>query len=631
MAYAAVASNERGTLSDAALRQKPTDFEEHRSISGDSSLSLIDSIGNAGGSEGDSNSDEDSVGDSPPNYSRTASEDSLRLQDYQQSKEKSEPAKSTLFLFILTLSVGGLQIAWATENSNGTPYLQSLGMSKSLLALVWIAGPLTGVLVQPYVGMWSDRSRSRWGKRRPFMVVGALATSVSFLFLAWAKEIVTVILGLFGANPESDGVKVCIITFAIICVYVLDTSINTVQAGIRAFIVDSAPYHQQEDANAWAGRLTGVGNILGFLLGSVDLPKHFPWLGKTQIQVLCATAAFAICATVLISAIYVQERDPRDEPSPHHPNIGLIAFFTQTFRSAKRMPAQIRKICVAQFFNWLGWFGFLFYMTTYVGQVKLNPYFDSHRDLTPEQIEEAWEKATHRATFPLILFAIASFSAIIILPFFVVRSYAKSSNSTPIHDLVDSRTALRLRHKLTDFTARLQIRWLTLRRAWLMSHLMFALCMFSTFLVFNYAGAAALTAFIGIPWAMSLWAPFALIAAEVSKRATEFREARRLDHTAGEQEDQAGVIMGLHNVAISAPQILATIVASIIFKIAQKPRGEPYDNSVGWVLSFGGVTALIAAFFTSKIDEDGHDKDFSTLTQAYGRVEQREPTGGNTV
>ena len=100
-------------------------------------------------------------------------------------------------------------------------------MSKSLLAFVWIAGPLSGTLVQPYVGIRSDNCRSPWGKRVPFMLAGAFATAISLLCLAWTREIVHGFLGLFGADPESHGVKVCSIIFAIAFVYILDFAINT--------------------------------------------------------------------------------------------------------------------------------------------------------------------------------------------------------------------------------------------------------------------------------------------------------------------------------------------------------------------------------------------------------------------
>ena len=61
-----------------------------------------------------------------------------------------QETKSLWYMILLTISIGGLQLAWAVELSNGTPYLLSLGLSKSLMALVWIAGPLSGALIQPY-------------------------------------------------------------------------------------------------------------------------------------------------------------------------------------------------------------------------------------------------------------------------------------------------------------------------------------------------------------------------------------------------------------------------------------------------------------------------------------------------
>ena len=571
-------------------------------------------------------------------HSRSASEVSLTSLDHHDFYDERDTSKSIFYLFILTLSIGGLQISWATELSNGSPYLQSLGMSKSLLAFVWIAGPLAGVLVQPYIGIRSDNCRIKWGKRLPFMIGGAIATAISFLCLAWTREIVHTFLGLFGADPASEGVKVCSIVFAIIWVYVLDFAINTVQAGIRAFIVDNAPLHQQEDANAWAGRITGVGNILGYLSGYVHLPKHFPWLGHTQMQVLCAIASFAICSTVLISALYIRERDPNDEGPPSAENPGVVAFFKQTFHSARRMPPQVRKVCLAQFFNWLGWFGFLFYMTTYIGQLKLNPYFAANPDLTPDQIEDAWEDATRYATFALLIFAITSFVANMLLPFFVMPTYgtpsthSKPPSSLSINtengrsDRLNTRQQSAFQRQVKRLLSLLQIQWLTLRRAWLLSHIMFSLCMFATFLVWSPIAATVLTAFIGIPWALSLWAPFALISAEISKRDTEARHnVLRREETNGEavvgkQEDQAGVILGLHNVAVSAPQILATLISSIIFKIAQRPRGEPYDTSVGWVLRFGGLAALVAAYFTYRVGEEGAVGRANSRKSTYKRV-----------
>jgi solute carrier family 45 protein 1/2/4 len=141
--------------------------------------------------------------------------------------DEYQVTKSVWYLIILTISLGGLQIAWSVELSNGSPYLLSLGLSKSLMALVWIAGPLSGTLVQPYVGVRSDNCRIPWGKRKPFILGGAAATIVSLLALAWTKEVVGGFLGLFGAQKDDPGVKVTTIVVAVLFVYVLDFAINT--------------------------------------------------------------------------------------------------------------------------------------------------------------------------------------------------------------------------------------------------------------------------------------------------------------------------------------------------------------------------------------------------------------------
>jgi len=88
-----------------------------------------------------------------------------------------------------------------------TPYLLSLGLSKSKLSLVWIAGPLSGLIMQPVVGMISDRSKSKYGRRRPFMVAGTVAVFVCLLVLGWTKELV----GWFVEDREL--VCVCSIEF----------------------------------------------------------------------------------------------------------------------------------------------------------------------------------------------------------------------------------------------------------------------------------------------------------------------------------------------------------------------------------------------------------------------------------
>lgn len=83
-----------------------------------------------------------------------------------------------------------------------TPYLLQLGLTKSRTSLVWIAGPLSGLIIHPLIGVIADRSRSKWGRRRPFMLGGAVIVAFCLLLLGWTSEVV----GLFVHDAE----KVCV-------------------------------------------------------------------------------------------------------------------------------------------------------------------------------------------------------------------------------------------------------------------------------------------------------------------------------------------------------------------------------------------------------------------------------------
>ncbi|KAL5043982.1 hypothetical protein BDW71DRAFT_199384 [Aspergillus fruticulosus] len=596
--------------------------------------------------------------------------------------------KSSWYLLLLTLSIGGLQVVWSVELSSGSPYLLSLGMSKALLAFVWIAGPITGTLVQPYIGIRSDNCRISWGKRKPFMVVGGAVTIATLLGLAWVKEAVGGICILFGGDAKSEAAKIIVGIVATMMMWCLDFAINTVQAGIRCFIVDNAPAHQQESANAWASRMTGVGNIIGYIFGYINLPKLFPFLGNTRFQILCALASISLAVTLLISCSYIQERDPRlDGPSPLG-SMGVVGFFKQVFKSIKHLPPQAAKVCEVQIAAWIAWFPFLFYATTYIGQLYVNPIFDNHAGLSDSDIDEAWEDATRVGTLALLIYALVSFVANIALPVFVVPTYKPviSDDASEVDIRQEAEPCMRVERqsssdievglvaelhpevsgdksrgsaKSETWLSKLQISGLTLRRIWLLSQILFALCMFSTFFITSVTAATVVVGLIGIPWALSLWAPFALISAEVATLEEERRARRRrsematfdeqmtarlnCDATDDDDDDdneddndaetgssrpskaaedenlaQAGIVLGLHNVAVSAPQVLSSLICSAIFRATQKPRGEPaadYDIDPddgdapeagtkeffsSWAL-FIMITLLMLALFTSYI------------------------------
>ncbi|KAI1743690.1 major facilitator superfamily domain-containing protein [Xylaria scruposa] len=546
-----------------------------------------------------------------------------------QDDDELHETKSIWYLITLTICLGGLQVAWAVELSNGTPYLLSLGLSKSLMALVWIAGPITGTLVQPYVGMLSDNCRISWGKRKPFVLGGAAATALAYMFLAWIREIVGGFLGLFGADPQSEGVKTVIIVVAVIWIYVLDVAVNTVQASIRAFIVDCAPPHQQEAANSMASRVVGLGNIIGYIAGGINLPKYVWFFGSTQFKDLCAIASIALCSTVLFSTIVIKERNPQLDGRPAEDRPGLVSFFVKIFAAIKRLPPQISKVCVVQFFAWVGFFPMLFYTSSYIGDIYVQPFLEENPNMTPEELDELYERATRMGTHALLIFAITSLVTNVVLPFFIDPTYDNhpAAGRPPGYDRQidedDDTSGIR------KLLKRLVIPGFTLRRAWMLSHILFAVSMTSTLFARSIEAATALIGLIGITWALTLWAPWAIISAEISRRDVMYRaKKQQLRHIAQVNErdqqiasdpllnaegqsqdyerepDQAGVILGIHNMAIASPQMIATLGSSVIFRFFQKPRGVPGDHSYSIVLASGGLFVLFAAYLVHKIEDD---------------------------
>src|SRR5699024_10907399 len=119
-----------------------------------------------------------------------------------------------------------------------------------------------------------------------------------------------------------------------------------------------------------------------------------------------------------------------------------------------------------------------------------------------------------------------------------------------------------------------------------------------------------MTGVIGIPWAITSWAPWAFIAAEIGQQDADQSVSQSSRHDEESTEGgnsgitrQAGIVLGLHNVSISLPQFLSSFFSSAVFEVLQKPRGEPWDESVVWVMRFGGCVALVAGYLTVALKE----------------------------
>lgn len=547
---------------------------------------------------------------------------------------------ATLQIIFLTLCLAGLQFTWTVEMAYGTPYLLSLGLTKSYMSLVWIAGPLSGLIMQPIVGVISDSCTSKWGRRRPFLLGGSFMVIVSLLVIGWTREITA----LFTQSEQGDTFKTVSIIIAISSIYVLDFSVNCVQASCRALIVDSLPPSQQGSATAWAGRMVGLGNVAGYFMGYIDLVKYLWFLGNTQLKVLCvlATAVLLLCDLITCYAVREKAIDKiTSTPKKRSP----FRLFGDIFKNIWNLPQPIQRICNVQFFAWIGWFPFLFYSTTWVAEIYSNTQL-STSDPTGDTVGQA----TRAGSFAFLVYSIVSLSSSFLIPLLV-----SSLDGDEEQHIVKLINGIQINF---NFLNHLKLPFLTLPLSWTISHFIFCACMLSTYFVANVSAAAIVIGLCGISWAITMWAPFSLLGEYISaqealreskntalesSRTTESRVSLSLARgglesgiyqpvmTTDDEDDEediemigikeshrtgevnggngyherppaAGVLLGIHNMYIVLPQFLVTFFSSLVFKLLEndEDKKSPTDT-IGVILRVGAIMAAIAGFLSMKI------------------------------
>lgn len=307
-----------------------------------------------------------------------------------------------------------------------TPYLLELGLTKSKISLVWVAGPLSGLIMQPIVGVVADRSTSRWGRRRPYMFGGTILVSIFLLLLGWTKEVVRYFV------EDEASAKSKTIVVAVLSIYGIDFAINAVQGSCRGLIVDTLPISKQQQGSSWASRMVAVGSLIGYGAGAIDLRSVFgPMLGDTQFKQLTAVAALTLCCAVGVTSWAVTEK-VRVVDGDTEEKISPVEVLQTIAKTAMELPRGIQAICYVQFWAWIGmlnwtcagrvcadfqqgWFPFLFYSTTWVGEVYLR--YDA-----PAEVKAAGDltgKVGRVGSMALIAFSVITFMMSVILPFIV--------------------------------------------------------------------------------------------------------------------------------------------------------------------------------------------------------------------
>ena len=494
---------------------------------------------------------------------------------------QQKPRQNFAGLWNISFGFFGIQIGFALQNANMSRGFQTLGSSIDDLPALWVAAPLTGLLVQPIVGHLSDRTWNRLGRRRPYFLTGAILSALALFLMPLSPA--------FGAP----------LLFAAAMLWLLDASLNISMEPFRAFVGDML--HTDQHAAGYAVQTAFIG--AGAVVGSI-----FPWfLEQLGVSNLAADGGIpdtvkwsfwggglALFCAVLWTILTTREYSPEQqaafahaqEAAPQHPvralasksyvggavwiGAGLAVMLAVDRRALEKevlllgallaaygvisgigialarqgrsanmlssivgdfagMPDVMKRLALVQFFSWSALFIMWINTTPVVTQ-----YVFGSTDTTSAAYNEG-------ANWVNVLFtvynAVAAVAALVLLP------------------------------------------WLSRRVGQVMTHSICLTLGACGFLMFVFVRDATLLLFaevgIGIAWASILAMPYAILASNLPQA-------------------KLGIYMGLFNVFVVVPQLLvATVMGSIMQAFFP---GEPV-----WTMLFAAASWLVAALAMQRV------------------------------
>ncbi len=259
------------------------------------------------------------------------------------------------FWQIWNMSFGflGIQFGFALQNANVSRIFETMGASESQLPILWLAAPTTGLIIQPIIGYFSDRTWGSLGRRRPYFLVGAVLASLGLILM-----------------PQSST-----LWMAAGLLWLLDASINVSMEPFRALVGDLLPSSQRTTGFAMQSFFIGIGAVIASALPYIftnylgisnvaaegEVPDSVKWsfyLG-----------AFAFASTVIWTVFRTKEYPPAEfaryagEPETSTSNKGFIPEMLEAFR---KMPLTMKQLAVVQFFSWFTLFAMWIYTTNAV-------------------------------------------------------------------------------------------------------------------------------------------------------------------------------------------------------------------------------------------------------------------------
>ncbi len=452
---------------------------------------------------------------------------------------KQKPNMNFWGLWNLSFGFFGVQIAYALQSANISRIFATLGADPHSLSFFWVLPPLMGIIVQPIVGKYSDRTWCRWGRRIPYLFIGA-AVAVAVMCLlpnsgSLSLDNTTLIWGSMTT----------VMLFGLIMLMLLDTSINMAMQPFKMLVGDMVNENQKKKAYSIQSFLCNAGSIVGYVF-----PFLFTWLGikNTAPEGIVPDSviySFYIGAAILIlcviyTTIKVKEWAP-EEYNQYHNTEGNK---TETEKEPSmitllaKAPSAFWTIGIVQFFCWAA---FLFMWTYTNGTIAANafntPIINGALDVTSIEYQSA-------SNWVGILFAVQAVGSVLWAP--VIPNIKNTKLGYTISLVLGGLGFISMAY-ITD------------------PHLLFV-----SFIL------------IGCGWAAMLAYPFTLLTNALEGRG------------------HMGTYLGLFNCTICLPQIVAAILGGVI--LSALPLADNGAANPPMMMVIAGVSLLIgsAAVFLIK-------------------------------
>src|SRR2546421_1245576 len=302
------------------------------------------------------------------------------------------------FWQIWNMSFGflGIQFGWGLQLANMSAIYTKLGANPDQIPILWLAGPVTGLLVQPIIGTMSDRTWNRLGRRRPYFLVGAILSSIALFFM-----------------PNSSA-----LWMAAGLLWILDASINVSMEPFRAFVADKLNIEQRTAGFVMQSFFIGIGasfaNALPYIFQRAGVTGHTASGIPYTVLYAFKIGALAFIGAVLWTVATSREYPPEDMAEFERLRArsrGLIAIIREIVREITsaiwEMPTTMKQLAIVQIFTWLG----LFCMWMFFGLTTAYHVFGAPNDKSP-----LFDRGTEWGGIAFAVYSIVCFAVAFLLP-----------------------------------------------------------------------------------------------------------------------------------------------------------------------------------------------------------------------